>query len=512
LSYAAGGSEQGTLYFETANAGTLSEKMRIDYLGNVGIGTTAPGELLHVAGSANTTVRAETTSASGYVYLTVVGTGGYGGVAYYGPSFATTQFADRVSVISQTNTGTGGLDLRADDASGDIRLYTGGVATTNERMRITSGGNVGIGTSAPVFKLVVGDGLAATEATSSIQVPRGGICVDNDGWCNASTTGRVSARSFNTGGSDIAENYASDELLEAGDVVITKGNETIGKADASTVSSIIGVVSSSPGFILGLDEDLTPALTQYPVALVGRVPVKVSLENGLIKVGDKLTISSTMPGVAMKATEDGLVIGTALEDFDGWTKDASAHSLNYSQTGKLLVFINLGYSKLTMDSESDLSEITQDMNLNNNNIINVKSIAGLLGPDGLPVWSIDETGKLVAREIETDKLKVKEEVKIGSPEKRIGITIYDEQTGEPYCLKMRGGQMISEAGECISAEQAQTLNTAAEQAAEQGESAVAGTSTPETISLINSQPTPTATPEPADSSLQPTSPHYGPRQ
>jgi len=33
-------------------------------------------------------------------------------------------------------------------------------------------------------------------------------------------------------------------------------------------------------------------------------------------------------------------------------------------------------------------------------------------------------------------------------EKRIGITVYDEASGEPYCMKVRGGQVVSEAGEC----------------------------------------------------------------
>jgi hypothetical protein len=51
------------------------------------------------------------------------------------------------------------------------------------------------------------------------------------------------------------------------------------------------------------------------VALSGRVPVKVSLENGEIKKGDYLTSSST-PGVAMKALRPGPVVGKALEGFD----------------------------------------------------------------------------------------------------------------------------------------------------------------------------------------------------
>jgi hypothetical protein len=52
-----------------------------------------------------------------------------------------------------------------------------------------------------------------------------------------------------------------------------------------------------------------------PVALSGRVPVKVSTENGPIKTGDSLTASST-PGIAMKATKAGVVLGVAMQDFN----------------------------------------------------------------------------------------------------------------------------------------------------------------------------------------------------
>lgn len=50
--------------------------------------------------------------------------------------------------------------------------------------------------------------------------------------------------------------------------------------------------------------------------LAGRFPVKISTENGEIKVGDFLT-SSPKPGIVMKALEPGRVIGIALEPFNG---------------------------------------------------------------------------------------------------------------------------------------------------------------------------------------------------
>ena len=53
-----------------------------------------------------------------------------------------------------------------------------------------------------------------------------------------------------------------------------------------------------------------------PVALAGRVPVKVDTQFGDIRAGDSLA-PSPIAGVAMKATAAGPVIGTALEGFSG---------------------------------------------------------------------------------------------------------------------------------------------------------------------------------------------------
>ena len=93
-------------------------------------------------------------------------------------------------------------------------------------------------------------------------------------------------------------------------------------------------MSTQPGQILG--DPNAAGYTAKPVllALSGRIPVKVSLENGPIKAGDYLTTSS-IPGVAMKATKAGQMIGKALEDFDSPNSDAQ---------GMVMTFANLTYA------------------------------------------------------------------------------------------------------------------------------------------------------------------------
>jgi hypothetical protein len=161
----------------------------------------------------------------------------------------------------------------------------------------------------------IGDGT--TNNSAGLQIGYGGICVDNDGTCTASTTGKITSMSSAVGHSDLAEMYFSSESLEPGEIVYSKGALSIGRADEDTKGLVLGVVSTNPGLTMGFDDkSLIGGQKGYPIALSGRVPIKLSTENGPIKTGDKITLSS-IPGVGMKATEADTVVGTALEDFDG---------------------------------------------------------------------------------------------------------------------------------------------------------------------------------------------------
>src|SRR3989338_5834366 len=130
-----------------------------------------------------------------------------------------------------------------------------------------------------------------TVNAAGLNIGFGGLCVDLDGTCNASTTCRISAREYTTGATDLAELYYSSEGLETGDIVAAKGKSLVGKAATGT-DPVIGVVSTKPGMILGLGESKTMDLHDYPIGLVGRIPAKLSTENGAINIGDKIILSS----------------------------------------------------------------------------------------------------------------------------------------------------------------------------------------------------------------------------
>ncbi len=159
----------------------------------------------------------------------------------------------------------------------------------------------------------IGDGTV----NASLQIPFGGICVDNDGSCISTTTGQIRSVTSATGNSDLAEMYFSSQSLHAGEIVALSGGLSVARAKDDTEENIIGVVSTKPGLLLGFDDvSLIPGEVGYPIGLKGRVPIKLSTENGPIKKGDRITLSS-IPGIGMKATASSRVVGIALEDYDG---------------------------------------------------------------------------------------------------------------------------------------------------------------------------------------------------
>ncbi|NOY35759.1 MAG: fibronectin type III domain-containing protein [bacterium] len=249
----------------------------------------------------------------------------------------TTQFTNTVLSVEATSTNAIPLTIQG-YPSQTANLFQIQDSSAAGLFTVDPSGNVGIASTSPYAKLSVAGqavitatttiGVSSTAQQAGIQIGYGGLCVDNDGSCTASTTGRVSAVDYTTGSTDLAEIYYSSEALEPGDIIAAAGGSSITLASQSNKEAIIGAISTKPGIILGMENDY-PQPDQYPVALSGRVPVKVNDEGGEIKVGDAISLSS-VSGVGKKAEAGESVIGKALEPFNG------------SGQGKILVFVNLG--------------------------------------------------------------------------------------------------------------------------------------------------------------------------
>jgi len=111
---------------------------------------------------------------------------------------------------------------------------------------------------------------------------------------------------------DLAERYASEEVLEPGTVVCFGGNKEVVACERENHHSVAGVVSTNPAHLMNSEaggDDSHPA-----IALAGRVPVKVV---GPVNKGD-LLVSAGVKGHA-KADNDakaGRILGKAMESTD----------------------------------------------------------------------------------------------------------------------------------------------------------------------------------------------------
>ncbi len=123
----------------------------------------------------------------------------------------------------------------------------------------------------------------------------------------------MSIKKFVESGADYAEvYYTNDEELLAGHIVSVDDQLSAGVQKIKTDAVPLGIVSTDPGQTIGAGDEWESG-RPVPIALMGRVPVRVSDANGVIKVGDFIAASS-IDGVGVKANQGGWTIGIALED------------------------------------------------------------------------------------------------------------------------------------------------------------------------------------------------------
>lgn len=198
-----------------------------------------------------------------------------------------------------------------------------------------------------------------------------GLCIDNhDTALKCPTTHGVSLvteQGINPSGFDLAERYNITGSVEEGDLLVIDPLNPLKVKRSTNVAydrSLVGIASTAPGLILGRSGDIT-------MALAGRVPTKVSPYNGAISVGDPLT-SSPFPGVAMKATKPGMIVGYALE--------------SASATGTIEVFV-----KVSFDAGS-LLRTASDENLLTDQVVVNKQASATVGTQTVDSWGLTFRG------------------------------------------------------------------------------------------------------------------------
>jgi hypothetical protein len=254
------------------------------------------------------------------------------GIGVLGRNNATS--GDPVGVLGATASHERGIGVRgrAESQDGNGIGVLGEVESPDGVAVVGNGFRVGVqgiaratsGFTEPISGITFSpDGAAAV-----FRNPAGGSVIVGQGLNNAQTfrvdaNGTVFANGgFQAGGADFAESMAvagDASMYQPGDLLVidVSSKRRLKLANTAYSTLVAGVYSTKPGLIATPHKMNDPALAkEVPMAVVGIVPVKVSVENGAIQVGD-LLVSSSTPGHAMRGTDRsrmlGAVIGKALE-------------------------------------------------------------------------------------------------------------------------------------------------------------------------------------------------------
>ncbi|MHB8443381.1 MAG: hypothetical protein ACYDAS_03390, partial [Patescibacteria group bacterium] len=166
-------------------------------------------------------------------------------------------------------------------------------------------------------------------------------------------------------------------------------------------NNMIGVISTNPSIILH-QQNLPNAL---PLALAGRVLVKVTNYNGNIKVGDMIT-GSRFGGYGELATMGGRVVGMALNSLNSSTPGVSTFTYNGTNylRGEILMLVkNEYYNPITSQvsglSYQDIQDIGGNINISGNlNLSGNLAVGGhIISTGSLPTLVINSNAGIGAK-------------------------------------------------------------------------------------------------------------------
>ena len=153
----------------------------------------------------------------------------------------------------------------------------------------------------------------------------------------------------------VSQAYGVTGTVQKGMIVMLDPHNSKNVMPLSTSSnaSMLGVVVAANDTVVTLSGDSTA--TQVFVAATGKYNALVSTQNGPIKSGDVISISS-LDGVGMKANGDqSVVLGKALTGFDGVNNVSGTAALNTSSGTKN---VSIGLVQIDINISHNPLEIT----------------------------------------------------------------------------------------------------------------------------------------------------------
>ncbi len=256
------------------------------------------------------------------IYGVSSGTGGYAGLfhasnpAGNGPALIAIADGNGNGITANASNTGDGVETTADGTGNALYAWTPNFSNGRAARLV----NYNTGNTNPVLTV-------EQHSNGSIAVFKSG----NPGTVNVARINSAGRGFFNGGtqnsGADVAEVFDVNGDLaayEAGDVlIISVDKDRAVEKSATPYSNLVaGVYATKPGVLLTEEHIDTDISDKVPMGVIGVVPTKVCMEGGAIKRGDML-VTSSLPGVAMKADPDkvkiGQVLGKALQDYKGPT-------------------------------------------------------------------------------------------------------------------------------------------------------------------------------------------------
>ena len=495
------------------NAGTTGVKFVVTDAGKVGIGTTTPGNFLDVTGATFPRIRVTATDANTGAGLHLMGrTGSVDNSWYLDNRGGAETPNNRLSFTSDDLVERFSLE----STGAATATFSGPIVSNNTNATSTLLGSLAVGTTsvASSWALTVDGGLCLSRNTlcPATQI-HGGIAIDNT---LPGTT--LTGTTF-----DIAETYSSKEPLAPGYIVtVDSDSPKVDMVKKGVLGDpLIGIISTSPAIFIdesfvkmGMGVSLSTS-TRPAVALAGRVPVRVNLENGVIAKGDSISVSSE-PGVGKKAKFGEQTVGIALESWPGKSSDGIYNS---DKNGSVMVFVNLSAPRISQSISGDSIVVeagdgiwslslsgeiiaSKDINMSGRALKSVGAITSASGN-----WSINEAGILRAKELRADKLCLGEtcvtETELKALMQGAGITTpimsaegsSPSQPTDPVTLEASStGIIATESTEEVLPE---SPVSDAEEVIVVPASEPTAMSEPEPIPVVNTEPTPEPVSEPA---------------